>query len=212
MSNDKPATRCFHCLISIPLLLIIIGGIGYGVERNNENNLVETICLVIDAQAVLQTCGSKDKTTVSPYTVDSKNMTLTNSENLKKIAMCYLPVWTLEYNITTDAMDSSKKRARITGSYSKSYIKAMDELDKHPVSIINCTFLHLLYIHIIVLCSQINSKQTCYSDKRSNYNTVQWAKPNSKPALICLFVGAGLLGVIIIFTAAIVICSYIMSR
>jgi hypothetical protein len=146
-NQDAEAIAGFSCCcIGFSLVLITIGGVSYGMGYHKEANLFENVCLVVDAQAVLHTCGSADEETSTPYAVSSENMKLIVHENIKGYYICYEAVWTVEYNSTTVAAYSNRKRARISGSYSEDYVDAMDELDKYPVSIKHCTF-YLSYAH-----------------------------------------------------------------
>ncbi|CAF1024849.1 unnamed protein product [Adineta steineri] len=90
--------------------------------------------------------------------------------------LCHAPVWTVEYNDDITVMSSNQTIARITGDTSEKYAKAMNELEMYP----------------------IGSKHTCYHHKRASKKTAQWHKPNTKPGLIYLLVGFGLLAVSII--------------
>ncbi|CAF4098580.1 unnamed protein product [Adineta steineri] len=91
----------------IGIILTIIGGIIFGIERHKENNFVENICLVANAKLILQPCGK---------------------------SMCYAPVWTIKYNDSIIIMSSNQVIVRITGSNSSKYAKGMNELKQHPVS------------------------------------------------------------------------------
>ncbi|CAF1024906.1 unnamed protein product [Adineta steineri] len=101
------------CLVSTlgcsAMIIAITGSIVFGVQRHKEMNFVENICLVIDAEAILHGCGE---------------------------SMCYAPVWTVEYNDNIIIKRSNQTIARITGSNSSKYAKALNELEMHPVSII----------------------------------------------------------------------------
>lgn len=89
-NQDAESTAGFSCCcIVFSLVLITVGGVSYAMGYNKEANLFENVCLVVDAQAVLHTCGSDDEKTSTPYAVSSKNMKLINHENFKEYYICY---------------------------------------------------------------------------------------------------------------------------
>jgi galactokinase len=98
------------CLGCIAITLTITASIIFGIERHKENNFIENFCLVVDAIAVLQGCSE---------------------------TICYVPVWTVEYNDSMTALDSSQNRVRITGSTTNTYAGAMNRLEEYPVSVTN---------------------------------------------------------------------------
>ncbi|CAF0988922.1 unnamed protein product [Adineta ricciae] len=117
----------------------------FGIQRHKENYFVENNCLVLKGEAIAHSCSDH--------------------------AICYVPIWTVQYDRKLVTMSNSTALARIMGSYFYRYVDALDELELHPV----------------------NSRHKCYHDKRTSENTAQWDKPNSTNGLIVLVVGCALI-------------------
>jgi hypothetical protein len=131
---------CMCCFLSVSLLLTAIGGAGFGVQRHKENDLIENTCLVVDARAIKEICAVDTNTHSNVYAIDPKNMMLKNSRISDHYYTCYQPVWTVEYVKTISDISSNETRVRIAGTYTTSYIDAMNELDEYPVSITTYIF------------------------------------------------------------------------
>jgi hypothetical protein len=111
-----------------------MGGIMFGVERNKEHYFVENICLVVNGEIIREVCENDSGEFPKVYPVDPKNVTLTDSGNFRFSYPCYEPLWTVQYNITTDTIFSIES-AQISGSTSAQYDTAVDKLNEHLVSI-----------------------------------------------------------------------------
>ncbi|CAF0883050.1 unnamed protein product [Adineta ricciae] len=149
--------QCGVCLTTFlgfaAIVLTITGSIMFGIQRHKENYFVENNCLVLKEEIIIHSCSN--------------------------YAICYVPIWTVQYDRKLVTISNSTTLVRIMGSYLRKYVDALDELELHP----------------------INSSHKCYHDKRTSENTAQWDKPSSTNGLIVLVVGC-----VLIFTT-IVACS-----
>lgn len=103
--------ECGPCLTGllgfVAIVLTITGSIMFGIQRHKENYFVENNCLVLEGVAIIQSCTI--------------------------YAICYVPIWTVQYDREVVPMNNSTTVVRIMGSYSSQYVEALNELELYPV-------------------------------------------------------------------------------
>ena len=136
-SKTSPAAFC----LCLPFILIIVGGYMFETDRSKENNYVEDTCFVLNGQILTEICGDSDAR-LEAYTLNSKNITLTNSSRINSQDTCYQPLWTVTYNYDKFLILNITKQAVILGSYSILRNNAIKEFSQYPVSVIKLPFLY----------------------------------------------------------------------
>lgn len=120
----------------LTLCLIIFGIVFYSSDRSTENNFVESICLVLNATAVLHPCY--EDSPIPNISKDRKNLDILSSIRVIADYSCYLPIWFVEYNDSTTSTNDTRRYSHIKGvNKHEDYNDAIDELHTYPVSIIN---------------------------------------------------------------------------